>query len=60
MVLGLESGGLALEELLIECVEVDEAVREAGRDPAGGRGVNGRIGEQLAVKDPDGAVESAV
>jgi len=39
---------------------VDEAVREAGKDPTGGRGANGRIGEQLAGKETDEALASAV
>ncbi|KAG7002286.1 hypothetical protein G7Y79_00027g059780 [Physcia stellaris] len=40
--------------------EVDEAVRNNGKDPTGGRGASGSITEQLDARNADGALPSAV
>ena len=41
-------------------LEVDQAVRAAGKDPTGGRGVNGNIDKQLETARTDEALKSAV
>ena len=48
------------EQELTRAVEVDEAVRAAGKDPTGGRGVNGKITEKLKTKKIEEALKSAV
>ena len=57
----MNEGGLPLLMCPGVCVEVDEAVRRE-KDPMGGRGRNGCIGEMLegAGKNAEEVLESAV